>query len=242
MRIGIVSIAALMCVCSAGCRSSPPKAIPTTFPRDAPTAPMEGQWPEGATYAVDIVSQTFPGFGERKMAFARLMARCAGCAAEHAPLPLMEVTYRPVSGIFDLAGAPRTYAHQSAAEDDLPNHTTEAMRFPVALVQLAHHPKEGPSQSELFLIALPTDAHPKRVRIVWRHTLSYTNPKGGGFSTIDSVRFVRSDDAAPDAPLAIELSSTSTPAPGDTPYMPGPPILERYVYDGQTYDRVESPR
>ena len=233
------------------CRTAPepPKALPQAYPTPLQaemTEPFQGNPPEGSLYAIDAILFEPKGFDGRQMAYLRWDAACAPewgerpeCAAPHKPVPLSEGTTIITQGIVDLAGDPFIYAHQRAWESKLPKHTAERPRLPAALVQLAHAPKDKAlgRRELLFLILLPTADRPAPT-VAWRQTLSSSSPHGGGFSTINDIHFVRPEGAAEGSPLVIELDSTSIPAPGDTPYMPGPPMQERFTLQGDAYEHA----
>lgn len=208
--------------------------LPTRYPTEALTMPFDGNLPQGARLAVDVVSHVPVGFEKREMAFLRLAASCEGCPVEHPPLALMEVTSVDKLGVFDLAGPEFFFNHQDYdAYNTLSGHSLEEMIFPVALVQLTKHPgRKYDRREEIFLVALPTRADPQRFEIIWRHMLSLSRPDGSGFSTVNVLIFDREDGAPPQDPLSIVLSSTSTGGG-----RPGPPMEERFVYDGAKFER-----
>jgi hypothetical protein len=59
-------------------------------------------------------------------------------------------------------------------------------------------------------------------------------PTGGGFESYE-LSLTPNDDGWP----LISILQTTVPHSGEEPFMPGPPLLMRYRYDGEMYQRVD---
>jgi hypothetical protein len=101
---------------------------------------------------------------------------------------------------------------------------------PALLLRVRRDWGGGDWQHEAVLCSL--DGPP---RLLWRAP-THAEGAGGGFTTF-GAELVRS--AAVGGRPDIVLHQTTLPGPGEEPFMPGPPLTLRYVYDGEVYRQVE---
>jgi len=134
--------------------------------------------------------------------------------------------------VIDLQGQPLTLDLRA-----LPASDATALRLkgtetqPALLLRAKHSLDSGEQRDTLIFCSLEEPP-----RIFWEEVTRAIRADGGGFDsyTLDLVRPARGGKW-----LEIQLLQSTVPGAAETPYMPGPPLVLRYVFKGKRYQRVK---
>lgn len=129
----------------------------------------------------------------------------------------------------DLAGPPKQIDLSAAPASPGGVDSANAGAAPALLLR-ATLPFEGGNRREsLVLVSLA-----EQPAVVWRETATLIRARQQGYRSF-SLQFV----ADPGQPwLALHLFQTTLPATGQTPAMPGPPLLLKFGYREGSYRRI----
>ena len=135
-------------------------------------------------------------------------------------------------GMIDLMGPATEYRHQGGGlEDGLPGELPATAKHPAAIFQVTSEDK-GIGRTELVIVSLADNT----AKIVFRDGLAARFAHGGGFSTINSIKFEKPDKTKP---LVIAYSQTSLPGKTEKPNRPGPPLGRRFELGAGGYARAK---
>lgn len=141
-----------------------------------------------------------------------------------APLPIAAASALPFTLLLDLA-RPATIDLRDAAQRTTP----AAAGRPALLVRSRLASPADGQQDQLTLIALAAPP-----RILWQEQVSRIDSDGGGFDSLE-LTIGKASRGWP----RLQLLQTTLPAAGADAFMPGPPLLLDYRWQGQGYQRIE---
>jgi hypothetical protein len=168
------------------------------------------------TAKLDIVDKK----GEKHAVLASKLTCTTPSKCPEWSLDLGRVEGAQLVGLVDLQGEPRKV-------QNLPATLPESAKLPVAFVRFDDTDGAGTHWERLAVVSLEGG----RAKLAWRGELAMQSKNGGGFSTINQIELVATEQGKP---LALEFAQTSVPAPGDKPFRPGPPLSRHFEWkDGQ---------
>ena len=173
-----------------------------------------------------VYAATLAKAGGKWVVTPRLPCRSGGCRGKRITLDGYDSVR--LRGLIDMRGAPATLRHQLARDQTLPQTLPAAAKMPAAAL-LAGRRSKGERANFLVLVTLA-----KAPRILVAAQLSSRRKDGGGFSTINAVRFEREK---PGQPLAVMMTQTSLPRRGARVFRPGPPLRFVWRYRNGKYVR-----
>ena len=151
-----------------------------------------------------------------------LVPACDGCSPELLAVSNVDAV-RPLA-VVDLGGTGGTLPLAADADPEPAPRLRAELAHPALLLLARRDWGGGDWQDEAILCSLTLPP-----RLLWREPIREHRPDGGGFDTIAA------ELEPADARSTIVLHQTTLPGAGDQPFMPGPPLTLRYVYDGTVY-------
>jgi hypothetical protein len=151
-----------------------------------------------------------------------LVPGCTGCPPEL--LAIRNVDALQLLAVVDLGGTGGALPLAKDAAAVSAPRLRAGLTHPAVLLLARRDWGGGDWQDEAILCGLI-----RPPRLLWREPIREHRPDGGGFETFAA-------ELEPAGPWStIVLHQTTLPGAGDQPFMPGPPLTLRYVYDGDVY-------
>ncbi len=119
---------------------------------------------------------------------------------------------------------------RQGGSDGLLSEQPPDANWPGVVVYARHTAPDETRSTTLYVISTREDPP----ILLLSEVLHSSRADGGGFSTLESLGFVRVGESEP---LAVQMRQTSTPGSGAEPYMPGPPETIELRWNGSTYER-----